>query len=101
MSSHASDKKISDLADSIRPLVRRIMDLKARMEALGLFANDRELLECTTCDLAESVAADGLLITIHRNGTDWNTNSGLRFEEVEKDLFRCPVCGTVQKAEEL
>ena len=94
-------QKISDLADSIRPLVRRIMDLKARMEALGLFANDRELLECTTCDLAESVAADGLLITIHRNGTDWNTNSGLRFEEVEKDLFRCPVCGTVLKAEEL
>jgi len=85
----------------MRPLARQVMALKARMEALGMFTNDREFLKCTTCDLAEDVAVDGRLITVHRNGTDWSTDSGLRFKEVERDLFRCPVCGTVQKAEEL
>ena len=85
----------------MRRLAAQIVGLKAQMKALGMFTNDRELLECTNCDLPEDVSADGLLFTFHRSGTDWGTDSGLRFEEVGKDLFRCPVCGAIQKAEAL
>lgn len=85
----------------MRRLAAEIMELKTQMKTLGMFTNDRELLECPNCDLAEDVSADGLLFTFHRSGTDSVTDSGLRFEEVGKDMFRCPVCGAIQKVEVL
>lgn len=85
----------------MRRLAAQIVELKAQMKDLSMFTNDRELLDCPNCDLAEDVAADGLLFTCHRSRTDRATGSGLRFEEIGNDLFRCPVCGTIQKAEAL
>lgn len=85
----------------LRRLAAQIVELKAQMKALGMFTNDRELLECPNCDLAEDVSADGLMFTFHRSATDRVTDSGLRFEEAAKDLFRCPVCGVIRKAEAL
>ncbi len=46
-----SDKNSSsELVSAIRPLVRELAQIKKQAEALGLFTNDRELLECTGCE---------------------------------------------------
>ena len=93
-----SDKeRSSELVSAIRPLVRKLSRIKKQAEALGLFTDDRELLECTGCDLAEDVNFDGRLMTYHRNTEDTD-NCGLRFEELNEETFRCPVCGTELKA---
>lgn len=73
------------------------MRIKRQAEALGMFNSDRELLECTACDLVEDVTSEGFLITYHRN-SDSMDDCGLRFEEREHDVFRCPVCKAELKA---
>ena len=81
----------------IRALATEIAALQAKARALGLFANDRELLECPVCGLMENVAASGLLLTCRPESLDEDT--GLRFEELSRDRFRCPACGaTVREA---
>jgi predicted RNA-binding Zn-ribbon protein involved in translation (DUF1610 family) len=85
------DPKIDDLVASIRPLAAEIVALQKQMKALGMFANDRELLECPRCGLMEDVAAGGLLLTVFP--ADLGTDTGLRFEELTPDSFRCPSCG--------
>lgn len=82
----------------ISALAQELVRVKKQAEALGLFTNDRELLECTGCDLVEDVAIEGSLVTYHKQGSDMS-DTGLRFEEIEDDgSFRCPACGTVLKA---
>ncbi len=76
----------------IRALAAEIAALQAKSRALGLFANDRELLECPVCGLMENVAAAGKgLFTCRPESLDEDT--GLRFEELSRDRFRCPACG--------
>jgi hypothetical protein len=90
-------KKMSPLKSEILPLAREIVRLKKRAEAIGLFTDDRELLECSGCDLAEDVTFDGRLITYHRESEDCS-DSGLRFETLDDTTFRCPICRTKLKA---
>jgi len=59
-------KKMSPLMSDILPLARELVRIKKQAEAMGLFTDDRELLECCGCDLAEDVAFDGRLMTYHR-----------------------------------
>ena len=66
----------------IRALATEIAALQAKARALGLFANDRELLECPVCGLMENVAASGLLLTCRPESLDEDT--GLRFEELSQ-----------------
>ena len=47
----------------LRPLAARFVGLQKRAKALGVFANDRELLECPRCGLLEDVIRASLLIT--------------------------------------
>jgi hypothetical protein len=89
---------LSGLAQKIKPLVEDIVRIQKQAKSLGIFVNDRELLECTGCALVEDVAFDGSLMTYHRDSDDM-TDSGLRFEKMDEDKYRCPVCGTVLKAE--
>lgn len=89
--------KDSKLISRIRPIARELMRIKRQAEALGVFTNDRELLECTGCDLVEDVTCDGFLITYHRN-SDSMDDCGLRFEKLSQDASRCPVCKTELKA---
>jgi hypothetical protein len=88
----------SGLAQKIKPIVEDIVRIQKQAKALGIFVNDRELLECSGCDLVEDVAFDGSLMTYHRESDDM-TDSGLRFEKMDEEKYRCPVCGTVSKAE--
>lgn len=74
-----------------RALAAEIAALQAKARALGLFANDRELLECPACGLMENVAAGGGLFTCRPESL--NEDTGLRFEELFRDRFRCPACG--------
>lgn len=85
------DPSINDLVAAIRPLAATIVALQKQMKALGMFANDRELLECPRCGLLENVSVEGMLFTCHTN--DLSTDTGLRFEELTTESFRCPSCG--------
>ncbi len=77
--------------DDLRQLVAEAAALEAKARALGLFANDRELLECPSCGLMENIACGGRLFTCRPESLDDAT--GLRFEELGGDRFRCPACG--------
>jgi hypothetical protein len=90
----------SKLISNIRPIARELMRIKKQAGALGMFTNDRELLECTGCDLVEDVTCHGFLITCHRNSNSMD-DSRLRFEKLNQDIFRCPVCKTELKAKPL
>jgi hypothetical protein len=94
-------KSYRDLLNAIVPLAEQASELHQQAKALGLFANDRELLDCTGCDLAEDVDAAGRLITWHRGDQEIGVDCGLRFEELAADRFRCPVCGTEMRVEML
>jgi len=87
---------LSGLAQKIKPFVEDIIRIQKQAKSLGIFVNDRELLECTGCDLVEDVAFDGSLMTYHGDSDDM-TDSGLRFEKMGEDKYRCPVCGTLLK----
>ncbi|MCJ7775230.1 MAG: hypothetical protein MUP08_02460 [Desulfobulbaceae bacterium] len=89
---------LSGLAQKIKPLVEDIIRIQKQAKSLGIFVNDRELLECTGCDLVEDVSFEGALMTYHRDSDDM-TDSGLRFEEMDEEKYRCPVCGIVSKAQ--
>ena len=79
--------------NNIRELATRIVALQAKARALGLFTNDRELLECQKCGLLEDVIVTGQLITCHSSTLGRDT--GLRFEELPQNRFRCPACDSI------
>ena len=82
----------------LRALATEIAALQAKAKALGLFAHDRELLECPVCGLMENVAAGGGLFTCRPESLDDDT--GLRFEKLARHRFRCPECGaTVRESD--
>lgn len=81
----------------LRALATEIAALQAKAKALGLFAHDRELLECPACGLMENVAAAGGLFTCRPESLDDDTGL-LRFEELSPDSFRCPGCGATVPA---
>jgi rubredoxin len=81
---------MKDLIATLRPLARQLAVLQRRMKAAGLFANDRELLECPQCGLREDVLISGQLITYREPAIHQDT--GLRFEDLTGDTFRCPSC---------
>jgi predicted RNA-binding Zn-ribbon protein involved in translation (DUF1610 family) len=81
----------------LRTLARQLAVVQAEARALGIFVDDRELLACRRCGLAEDVSFAGLLIT--NCSIDLGEDTGLRFEEVTSGKFRCPKCGaTVTEA---
>jgi len=92
---HKSGKK--SLIDDLIPLVRELERVKKQARALGMFTDDRELLECPKCGLLEDVTADGLLITYPKTSKEIK-DCGLRFKPVDETTFECPPCGTRIKA---
>ena len=80
---------------SLHSLAAELAGLKAKAKALGVVTDDRELLTCPRCGLAEDVTCDGLLITCISSALGEDT--GLRFEAASNDQFRCPTCGSILK----
>lgn len=87
------DARVDVLADRLAPFVTRLRTLQEQARSLGVFPNDRELLMCPSCGLAEDVLAGGQLITSVAVGAP---DTGMRFIEprVENEPFRCPACGS-------
>jgi hypothetical protein len=52
-----------DGIDGLIAAVRQLEQTKQQARALGIFTDDRELLECPSCGLLEDVTAEGLLVT--------------------------------------
>jgi len=74
----------------LHELASQLAGLQKRAKALGVFANDRELLECPRCGLMEDVTSTGLLITCRAPALGDDT--GLRFVQLADNIFRCPSC---------
>jgi len=81
----------------LKSLVIQLQALREKGEALGLFVDTRDLLECSTCGLQEDVAIDGRLITHQQDAPD-APDTGLRFTESPNGQFTCPRCKTVLSA---
>lgn len=83
--------------DGLTTLARRLEQVKAQVRALGIFTDDRELLECPNCGLLEDVTSEGLLVTYPKDSADLK-DCGLRFKRAGKTSFACPTCGTKIRA---
>ena len=79
--------------NNLRQLASRLASLQKKAQALGLFTGDRELLECRKCGLLEDVTSTGQLITCRSPAEGQDT--GLRFQELSQNRFRCPACGSM------
>lgn len=71
-------------------LANEIVKLKEKAKKLGMFADDRELLECSKCGLMEDVDIRGMLFTVFRKSPYKDT--GMEFKEMKNGRFRCPNC---------
>ncbi|MBI5239591.1 MAG: hypothetical protein HY926_03900 [Elusimicrobia bacterium] len=79
--------------ERIMELAREIVKLKEICRGQGMFVDDRELLECPYCWLAESVDINGFhLVTLP---LDRKKDTGLRFAQIGRSgrRWRCPNCG--------
>jgi hypothetical protein len=79
-------------------LVRELERVKNQAKALGIFTNDRELIECPSCGLLEDVTFEGLLVTYQKDSKDLK-DSGLRFAQADNTHFECPKCGVRVKTQ--
>jgi len=86
------------LDQEIRMLVRQLRAAQQEARELGLFPEDRELLECLRCDLVEDLGCDQRLTTFQR-GDPGYTDTSMRFQEVQPGMFRCPQCGATLMAD--
>jgi hypothetical protein len=86
------DLSPEELDREIARLTQEVEELKAQGRAMGIFVEDRPLLECLKCGLLEDLSDEGLLLTYHRQEGEVQPDTGLRFEQVEPGHFRCPAC---------
>ena len=86
-------KPSEELLGAIKPLAAEIVKLQTQMKAAGMFANDRDLLECPKCGLQEDVTVDVILITCPKEFPGEDT--GGRFLPLDNGevWWRCPKCG--------
>lgn len=89
---------------NIKSLANAVIKTKKQADALGMFTDDRELLECRFCGLMEDVTFEGKLITfIKREDIEYNEvkDSGRRFIETkDSKIFICPICGNTAELPE-
>lgn len=78
------------LLTGLSELASRLQQVKAEAARLGIFTDDRELVECSKCGLKEDVDVHGFLLTCFEDSLGKDT--GLRFKEVADLEFRCPKC---------
>lgn len=65
--------------DGLTTLTRQLEQVKAQARALGIFTDDRELLECPNCELLEDVTAKGLLVTYPKDSVDPSACASVRW----------------------
>lgn len=87
------DVKKDDM-ENLYSAVRRLQAAKRQARELGMFVEDRDLLECPACGLWEDVTGEGRLVVYQKDDPSL-VDSGLRFMEVDETHFVCPGCGAV------
>ena len=89
-----------DLIRSLRPIVEELSKLKRKMKAMGLFTQDRDLVECPRCHLGEDVTFEGRLVTARPRR--YKKETGLQFKilDIQKVRFQCPSCKCKFRAHE-
>ena len=95
--SRANKSGKQDGMNGLSAAVRQLEQAKQQARVLGIFTDDRELLECPSCGLLEDVTFEGLLVTYPKDSADLK-DCGLRFRPVGETRFDCPSCGTRIKA---
>lgn len=80
------------LTPELLELCRHLKVAQDHARSLGIFVDDRDLLTCESCGLHEDLLITGVLVT-HQLGDDDAADTGLRFEEIASNLFKCPRCG--------
>ncbi len=85
--------------DSLLSAVRRLQEAKRQARALGMFAEDRDLLECPVCGVWEDVNCEGMLLVYQKEDPS-QIDSGLRFREIDEKHYVCPGCGSVVTVED-
>lgn len=80
--------------EGIFKAAKEMNKLKRQAMALGLFIDDRDLLECSSCGLWEDVTSEGVL-TVYQKDDPSRKDSGLRFREVDQGRFECPKCKAI------
>lgn len=88
---HQDIQPASSLINDIPSLAARLVDIHQQAKKLGIFTNDRELLKCPQCGLAEDVTCDGRLFTF-QSADETFSDTGMRFQEIDATHFRCPSC---------
>ena len=83
---------------ALHVLCEQLQKIRQQAEIVGLFIDNRELLDCTHCGLQEDVLIDGRLVTHQANAAD-ATDSGLRFSAADDGNFVCPQCGAIVAGE--
>ncbi len=78
------------LPAGLSELASHLQRIKAEAERLGVFTDNRELLECSKCGLKEDVDVHGFLLTCYEDSLGKDT--GLRFKEGVDSEFGCPNC---------
>ena len=86
------------LVTGLSELASRLQQVKAEAARLGMFTDDRELVECSKCGLKEDVDVHGFLLTCYEGSLGKDT--GLRFKEDTDSKFSCPKCNSVVVAGE-
>ena len=76
--------------NSLHELAARLVAVQKAARSLGVFTGNRGLLECHKCGLLEDVISTGQLITCR--STSLGRDTGLRFQELSRNRFHCPVC---------
>jgi len=84
------NNSLGKTARGINKIVKTLKFVEKQAMALGIFMNDRALLECPHCGMVEDVLSDGHLIT-YRDGEEIK-DSGLRFTRLNNGRYRCPGC---------
>lgn len=92
-------KTSSRLNPKMIRLIESVQKLRSQAKDLGIFTDDRELLECNECGLVEDVTANGMLMTYKRN-SKIRQDSRLRFQEIGLRHFRCPQCKGIIETKE-
>lgn len=85
-----AESELNDFVKSLAPMMESIAALQKQAEALGLFPNHRDLVECDDCQLFEDVTYEGILY-VYRD-RNFNQDTGLRFKELDENAMQCPEC---------
>jgi len=81
-----------EIPQELMELCRQLKAAQDRARLLGIFVDDRDLLRCGACELEEDVLINGVLVTRQTGDAD-APDTGLRFQQIGPNLFKCSRCG--------